>query len=60
MSKNKSIDLGAMQDNLIATKKQYLAAERALERARQVYDSARDDWGKAVQELKEATRTVLG
>ena len=42
MSKNKSIDLGAMQDNLIATKKQYLAAERALERARQVYGAIWD------------------
>lgn len=58
--KTKSVDLGTLQDNLIAAKRELATNERALERARQAYDASKEDYAKAVQELKDATRTVLG
>jgi hypothetical protein len=60
VTKNKSVDLGTIQDNLIAAKKKLAADERALERAHQAYDQSKEQHSKAVQELKDATRTVLG
>lgn len=58
--KTKSVDLGTIQDNLIAARKKFAADERALERAHQAYDMSKEEYSKAVQELKDATRTVLG
>ena len=60
MTKSKSVDLGILQDNLIAAKKLLGTNERALERAHALYDASKDEYTKAVQELKDATRTVLG
>jgi hypothetical protein len=59
-AKTKSVDLGTLQDNLILAKRKLVTDERALERARMAYDTAKEDYSKAVQELKDATRTVLG
>jgi hypothetical protein len=59
-AKNKSVDLGILQDNLIAAKKKLATDERALERAHQAYDTSKENHMRAVQELKDATRTVLG
>jgi len=60
VAKVKSIDLGTIQDNLVIAKKKLAADERALERAHQTYDLSKEAYSKAVQELKDATRTVLG
>jgi hypothetical protein len=60
VAKSKSVDLGTIQDNLIVAKKKLAADERALERAHQTYDASKETYTKAVQELKDATRTVLG
>jgi len=59
-AKNKSVDLGILQDNLIAAKKKLATDERALERAHQAYDTSKENHTRAIQELKDATRTVLG
>jgi hypothetical protein len=59
-SRNKSVDLGTIQDNLIAAKRKLDADGRALERAHSAYDLSKEEYSKAVQELKDATRTVLG
>lgn len=59
-AKTKSVDLGTLQDNLIAAKKKMSTDERALDRAHQAYDTSKEEYSKAVQELKDATRTVLG
>ena len=59
-AKSKSIDLGILQDNLIAAKKKLAADERALERAQLAYDTSKEEWSRAVQELKDGSRTVLG
>lgn len=59
-AKDKSVDLGMLQDNLIVAKKKLLADEKALERAHQAYDCSKEEHSKAVQALKDATRTVLG
>ena len=60
VAKNKSVDLGIIQDNLIAAKKKLATDEKALERAHQAYDASKEEHSKSVQELKDATRTVLG
>jgi hypothetical protein len=60
VAKSKSVDLGTIQDNLIIAKKKLAADERALERAHQAFDASKEAHTKAVQELKDATRTVLG
>jgi hypothetical protein len=59
-NRTKSVDLGTIQDNLIAAKRKLVIDERALERAHQAYDVSKEEYSKAVQELKDATRTVLG
>lgn len=58
-AKDKSVDLGMLQDNLIAARKKLAADERALERAQLTFDESKEAWLTAVQELKAASRTVL-
>jgi hypothetical protein len=55
----KSVDLGVMQDNLIAARRQLGIDERALEKAHMSYDTSKANYAQAVQALKDATRVVL-
>jgi uncharacterized damage-inducible protein DinB len=57
--KGKAVDLGLLQDNLIAAKKKLAADTRALDRAHQAYDASKETYQRTVQELKDATRVVF-
>lgn len=56
---SKAIDLGALQDHLILTKKDYQKAIRELERARDNFDMAKRLFEEATESLRNASRTVL-
>ncbi len=58
-SKNKAIDLGALQDHHNTTKKQHIADSKALEKARDSHDRSRKAYLDAAEALKAAARTVL-
>jgi len=58
-AKTKSVDLGILQDNLLAARKQLNNDARALERAQAAYDKAREDYATAIHELKDGSRLVL-
>jgi hypothetical protein len=60
MVKVKSIDLGALQDQFTAAKKQYDTDVKALVKAQDAVDRSRRAFLEAEQTLKEGTRTVLG
>jgi len=58
-NRSKSVDLGAIQDHLVAARRQLGIDERALEKAHIAYDASKANYAQAVQTLKDATRVVL-
>lgn len=58
-SKTKAIDLGTLQSNYLAAKRQRDADVKALTRAQEAFDRSKAACGEAHEALREAARTVL-
>lgn len=58
--KTKSVDLGALQDDLIAAQKQFEDDKKILERAQQAFVISKARYSDALEALGNATRVVLG
>lgn len=57
--KVKRIDLGALQDQHDATRKELHHAANALHNAQQKFDKSKKAYEKARDDLEQSTRTVL-
>jgi hypothetical protein len=58
-TKTKAIDLGLLQDNLIATRHLLDQDTKALERAQLAFDKSKSDCFNALEALKNAIRVVM-
>jgi hypothetical protein len=56
----KAVDLGVLQENLIAAKRRAEEDAVLLDHAIIAADKSKEDYSKAIRELKDATRAVLG